>query len=109
MNFAVVARQSDNRERQTWGGRQIERWINHIIVVLYYSLGKDMDVFSSILWHTQEEMELSKLAHDLTDSNKKTPQAWCAVGNCFSLQRDHESAIKFFERACQVQGQKICS
>jgi anaphase-promoting complex subunit 3 len=65
-------------------------------------LHEDMDVFSSILWHTQEEMELSKLAHDLTDSNKKTPQAWCAVGNCFSLQRDHESAIKFFERACQV-------
>jgi anaphase-promoting complex subunit 3 len=24
------------------------------------------------------------------------------VGNCFSLRREHESAIKFFERAIQV-------
>uniref|UniRef100_A0A8C5PSC2 Cell division cycle protein 27 homolog n=1 Tax=Leptobrachium leishanense TaxID=445787 RepID=A0A8C5PSC2_9ANUR len=29
-------------------------------------------------------------------------QAWCAAGNCFSLQREHDIAIKFFQRAIQV-------
>lgn len=29
-------------------------------------------------------------------------QACCAIGNCFSLQREHETAIKFFNRAMQV-------
>ena len=30
-------------------------------------------------------------------------QTWCAVGNCFSLQKEHETAIKFFERAVLVE------
>ena len=29
-------------------------------------------------------------------------QAWCAMGNCFSLQKEHDVAIKFFQRAVQV-------
>ncbi|OWK13863.1 CDC27 [Cervus elaphus hippelaphus] len=29
-------------------------------------------------------------------------RAWCAAGNCFSLQREHDIAIKFFQRAIQV-------
>jgi len=29
-------------------------------------------------------------------------QTWCAVGNCFSLRHDNESAIKFFIRAVQL-------
>lgn len=30
------------------------------------------------------------------------PQPWCVAGNCFSLQREHDIAIKFFTRAIQV-------
>lgn len=29
-------------------------------------------------------------------------QPWCVAGNCFSLQREHDIAIKFFTRAIQV-------
>ena len=29
-------------------------------------------------------------------------QAWCATGNCFSLQKEHDVAIRFFQRAMQV-------
>lgn len=29
-------------------------------------------------------------------------QAWCVTGNCFSLQKEHDTAIKFFQRAIQV-------
>lgn len=29
-------------------------------------------------------------------------QTWCAAGNCFSLQKEHETAIKYLQRAVQV-------
>jgi hypothetical protein len=29
-------------------------------------------------------------------------QTMCAIGNCFSLQKEHDVAIKFFKRAIQV-------
>ena len=61
-----------------------------------------MEYFSTTLWHLQEEVELSALAQELTGADKMAPQAWCAAGNCFSLQKEHENAIKFFQRASQV-------
>ena len=60
------------------------------------------EYYSTALWHLQEEVELSVLAQDLTRIDKYTPQAWCAAGNCFSIQKEHENAIKFFQRAVQV-------
>ncbi len=60
------------------------------------------EYFSTALWHLQEEVELSALAQDLTSTDKMSPQAWCSAGNCFSLQKEHENAIKFFQRASQV-------
>ncbi|ESO99705.1 hypothetical protein LOTGIDRAFT_141725, partial [Lottia gigantea] len=61
-----------------------------------------MDLYSTTLWHLQLEVELSTLAKDLTELDKHSPQAWCATGNCFSLQQEHDLAIKFFQRALQV-------
>ena len=29
-------------------------------------------------------------------------KVWCAIGSCFSLQRESEAAVKFFRRAVQV-------
>ena len=57
---------------------------------------------STALWHLQREVQLSALAQDLIQMDPETPQAWCAVGNCFSLQKEHEAAIRFFSRAIQV-------
>ncbi|XP_040564895.1 cell division cycle protein 27 homolog isoform X1 [Lepeophtheirus salmonis] len=62
-----------------------------------------MEYYSTALWHLQEEIELSSLAQELTRIDKFAPQAWCSAGNCFSLQKEHENAIKFFQRAVQVQ------
>lgn len=61
-----------------------------------------MEVYSSGLWHLQREVELSALAQDLVSQDKLSPVTWCALGNCFSLHKEHETAIKFFERAIQV-------
>lgn len=60
------------------------------------------EYFSTTLWHLQEEVELSALAQEMTSTDKLSPQTWCAAGNCFSLQKEHENAIKFFQRASQV-------
>lgn len=61
-----------------------------------------MEVYSTVLWHMQQETALSALAQDLVDIDKLSPEAWCATGNCFSLQKEHDVAIKFFQRAMQV-------
>ncbi|KAH8303778.1 hypothetical protein KR018_002414 [Drosophila ironensis] len=61
-----------------------------------------MEIYSSSLWHLQREVELSALAQDLITQNKASPVTWCVSGNCFSLQKEHETAIKFFKRAVQV-------
>ncbi|CAG9856673.1 unnamed protein product [Phyllotreta striolata] len=61
-----------------------------------------MDVYSTALWHLQKEVALSALAQDLIDSNRNSPVTWCVAGNCFSLHKEHDTAIKFFQRAIQV-------
>lgn len=63
---------------------------------------EDMEVYSTILWHLKRETDLSFLAHELVDSAWHSPQAWCALGNAWSLARDHEQALRCFKRATQL-------
>jgi anaphase-promoting complex subunit 3 len=48
------------------------------------------------------QVEISHLAQDALSIDRLSPQAWCVMGNCFSLQKEHETAIKFFQRALQI-------
>jgi len=61
-----------------------------------------MELFSTVLWHLQHEVQLSALSQELTELDKMSPEAWCATGNCFSLQKEHDVAIRHFQRAIQV-------
>lgn len=61
-----------------------------------------MEIYSTVLWHLQREVHLSALAQDLMAQDRLSPITWCVAGNCFSLMKEHETAIKFFERAVQV-------
>ncbi|XP_076039509.1 cell division cycle protein 27 [Oratosquilla oratoria] len=61
-----------------------------------------MEYYSTALWHLQKEVQLSALAQELVAEDRNSPQAWFTTGNCFSLQKEHEAAIKFFSRAIQV-------
>jgi len=61
-----------------------------------------LDYYSSALWQLQDEVGLSALAQELQRTDKLSPVTWCAAGNCFSQQKEHENAIKFFQRAVQV-------
>ncbi|TRX90757.1 hypothetical protein FHL15_008336 [Xylaria flabelliformis] len=63
---------------------------------------EDMEVYSTILWFLKRETDLSFLAHELVDQSWHSPQAWCALGNAWSLARDHEQALRCFKRATQL-------
>ncbi|KAJ4837287.1 Cell division cycle protein 27 B [Turnera subulata] len=61
-----------------------------------------LDVYSTVLYHLKEDMKLSYLAQELISTDRLAPQSWCAMGNCYSLQKDHETALKNFQRAVQL-------
>ena len=61
-----------------------------------------MEVYSTVLWFLKREHELCYLAQEMVALDRLAPQTWCVLGNCFSLQREFETAIKFFHRAIQV-------
>ncbi|CAJ1947310.1 unnamed protein product [Sphenostylis stenocarpa] len=66
-----------------------------------YSL-EGMDIHSTVLYHLKEDMKLSYLAQELISTDRLAPESWCAIGNCYSLQKDHETALKSFQRAVQL-------
>ncbi|KAG6610043.1 putative anaphase-promoting complex subunit [Phytophthora cinnamomi] len=61
-----------------------------------------LDLYSTTLWHLKKEVELSYLAQQATDFDKLSCEAWCVAGNCFSLQKEHDTALAFFQRAIQL-------
>ncbi|KIP04754.1 hypothetical protein PHLGIDRAFT_109148 [Phlebiopsis gigantea 11061_1 CR5-6] len=63
----------------------------------------DMEVYSTLLWHLQRQVKLSFLAQELLAINPRSPQAWLAVGNCFSLQKERSQALTCFNRAAQLE------
>ena len=61
-----------------------------------------LEIFSTTLWHLKEEVDLCYLAQRVLELNKLSPRAWICIGNCFSLQQEHNMAIKFFQRASTI-------
>ena len=72
------------------------------IKILAPSRLEDIEVYSTALWQLKYDIDLAFLAHETIDADRNSPQAWCAVGNSFSLQRDHDQALKCFNRATQL-------
>ncbi|KAK9315726.1 hypothetical protein V1522DRAFT_119617 [Lipomyces starkeyi] len=62
----------------------------------------DMEVYSTLLWHLRRDVELSFLAHELADIDRNSAQTWIAIGNSFSLQKEHDQALKCFRRAAHL-------
>lgn len=63
---------------------------------------ENMEVYSNTLWQLKKEVALGHLAHTLMDQDRLSPQAWCALGNACSLDRQHDDAVKCFSRATQL-------
>jgi anaphase-promoting complex subunit 3 len=64
-----------------------------------------LEIHSTLLWHLRKEVELCALAQQAMELDRRAPQCLCVVGNCFALQKEHESALKFFLRAVQIEPQ----
>ncbi|PRW57027.1 CDC27 family isoform 1 [Chlorella sorokiniana] len=63
---------------------------------------KGLEVYSTVLWHCKREVELAQLAQVASSLDRHSPYAWCVLGNCFSLQKEHETALRYFQRALQL-------
>ncbi|KAF0719482.1 Aste57867_1018 [Aphanomyces stellatus] len=61
-----------------------------------------LSMYSTTLWHLKREVDLCYLAQQVTDFDKRSSEAWCVAGNCFSLQKEHDTALVFFQRAIQL-------
>uniref|UniRef100_A0A0G4I9D2 Uncharacterized protein n=1 Tax=Chromera velia CCMP2878 TaxID=1169474 RepID=A0A0G4I9D2_9ALVE len=58
--------------------------------------------YSTALWHLSDQARLTFLSRGAVSDFRGESDSWVAIGNCFSLQREHETAIKFFRRALQI-------
>lgn len=91
-------------------GRAFYERANYNESVTYYQSSRKrepyrlegMEYFSSALWHLHREIQLSVLAKELMEFDQDAPETWCVAGNCYSLQKEHETAIKYLERAIKV-------
>lgn len=52
--------------------------------------------FSTTLWHLKKESEIAFLAQKMNEIDPKSASTLVVLGNCFSLQSEHDSAIKCF-------------
>jgi anaphase-promoting complex subunit 3 len=61
-----------------------------------------LELLSTVYWQLKKEVDLANLAQRTMDWDFKSPQAHCVAGNCFSLQKDQETALVFFKRSLQL-------
>lgn len=72
------------------------------LIKLQPSRVEDIEVYSTVLWHLKKDSALAHLCWTLRESDNNAPQTWVAVGNTFSLSREHDQAIQAFKRATQI-------
>mmetsp|Transcript_2334 Transcript_2334/g.3525 ORF Transcript_2334/g.3525 Transcript_2334/m.3525 type:complete len:267 (+) Transcript_2334:1-801(+) len=63
---------------------------------------KGLELLSTTLYLLKKEVDLSNLAQRAVDFDRMSPETWCVVGNCFSLQKEHKTALAFFRRSIQL-------
>lgn len=61
-----------------------------------------LELLSTVYWQLKKEIELANLAQRVMDWDYESPEAHCVSGNCFSLQKDHVTALVFFRRSLQI-------
>ena len=58
-----------------------------------------LEYFSTCLWHLKRQNDLIYLSNYCLEKSRTAPETCCVVGNCFSLQKEHDTAIKWFNQA----------
>jgi anaphase-promoting complex subunit 3 len=78
-----------------------EKMYRKVIQAEPYRL-EGLEYYSTCLWHLKKQVELCYLSNHALEKSLFAPETWCVVGNCYSLQKEHETALKFFSRAIQL-------
>ena len=81
--------------------KEAEKYYN-LSLLLDPSYLTGLEYFSSVLWHLKDQFKCCNLAHLCLEQCQFAPETWVVLGNTFSLQKEHETAIKFFTRATQI-------
>ncbi|KAL3096571.1 hypothetical protein niasHT_025093 [Heterodera trifolii] len=61
-----------------------------------------MEIHSTALWQLHDSKKLSALASKMAEIARNQPQRWCIVANCFSVEKQHETAIECQERSIRL-------
>eukprot|EP00826_Nyctotherus_ovalis_P047040 TRINITY_DN5363_c0_g4_i2.p1 TRINITY_DN5363_c0_g4~~TRINITY_DN5363_c0_g4_i2.p1 ORF type:complete len:364 (-),score=83.15 TRINITY_DN5363_c0_g4_i2:51-1142(-) len=80
---------------------EAEKAFKEALAIEPYRL-EGIEYYSTCLWHLRKQADLCALANRALGISTFSPETWCAVGNAFSLQKEHETALKFFARAIQL-------
>jgi len=68
-----------------------------------------LDIYSNILYVTEEGAALAALAHAAVRADKYRPETCCVVGNYYSLRRQHDTAVAYFRRALRLDGSYLAA
>ncbi|SCU87171.1 LAMI_0D05028g1_1 [Lachancea mirantina] len=63
---------------------------------------EDMEIYSTLLWHFRDAVELSALSRELVSFAKLAPQTWICVGNFFSQKGAREKSIQAFQWSVEL-------
>lgn len=80
---------------------EAEKMYNEIIKLEPYRL-EGLEYYSTCLWHLKKQVELCELSNYALGISLYSAEAWCVVGNTFSMQKEHETALRYFKRAIQL-------
>ena len=64
---------------------------------------------SCVVWRVSSLTSHRITLQEVSEYEKRCPQVWCVVGNCFSLQKEHEMALKFFQVCARVCVCAVCA
>ncbi|KAK9318930.1 anaphase promoting complex subunit 8 [Lipomyces orientalis] len=59
----------------------------------------DMDMYSNILYVTEQKAKLAYLAQLASSTDKFRPETCCIIANYYSLKSEHEKAVVYYRRA----------
>ena len=61
-----------------------------------------LEYYSTCLWHMKKQVELVYISNYAFERSLNSPETWTILGNCYSLQKEHETALKYFSKAIQL-------
>ncbi|KAJ2851426.1 anaphase-promoting complex component apc8 [Coemansia brasiliensis] len=68
-----------------------------------------MDIYSNILYVMEDRARLGELAHRCAHLDRFRPETCCVIGNYYSLRREHEKAVGYFQRALQLDSKYLAA